>query len=124
MAVKPVCTALSDREIIGEGLARLDPVEGDAGDTILLKRQDKAVPVDRSILGQVVRHLDRNILTFLEAQNGRHGAPVIADTGFREFASVDRYPIDRDIIFVGHGRARKRKRETDAEQARPARCGA
>src|SRR3546814_10128389 len=50
MTVIPIGARLPDRKFIGEGLARRDAGETDAGHAVHVKRQDQPVPVDRTIL--------------------------------------------------------------------------
>ena len=69
VAVKPISTALGDRERVGKGLARRDAVIANARHPVLLERQDQPVPMHRGWLGEIVGHVDRDILAFLEAQN-------------------------------------------------------
>ena len=46
MAVIPIGSALYDWEAVGERLSRLNPVKANGRNTVLLIRQDQAMPVD------------------------------------------------------------------------------
>ncbi len=63
VAVIPERPRLLDRELVDEGLARLDAGETDARHAIHLEREQKAVPVDRGVLIQGVGHRQPDILT-------------------------------------------------------------
>ena len=63
VAVIPERPRLLDRELVDEGLARLDAGETDARHAIHLEREQKAVPVDRGVLIQGVGHRQSDILT-------------------------------------------------------------
>ena len=60
VAVIPVGAALQYREAVGEGLARLDPVEtgGDAGHAVHRAGKDDAVPVDGAVDRQHVGDIE------------------------------------------------------------------
>ena len=69
MAVIPVSAGLPDGKFVRKGRARLDPREADPGNAVHLERQQHAVPVDRTILGQRIGHCEADVLAFLEANN-------------------------------------------------------
>ena len=95
----PVRTGLTDREAVGEGFARRDPVEAEAGDAVLVEREEEAVPVDRADLVEVVRDVDHGILPLTQPQqrsrdrtadHGRVGMTVV---------NVESTAIDRKTDF-------------------------
>ena len=101
VAVIPVGAGLDDREGVGEGLARLDPVEADRRHAVLLIRQDQAMPVDRGVLVEIVGDVERHLFAFREPQHRPRRRAVEADPGAFEVAGVDFDPIDDDVIFPG-----------------------
>ena len=120
VAVEPVGAALDDREAVGECLTGGDAVIADAWHAVLFEGQDQPVPVDRGRLAEVVRHLDGDVLAFLKAQDRPGRGTIIADTGAGEGACVDCDRVDGERVFTGRGGARKRCRQTGAEQECPA----
>ncbi|MNJ36596.1 hypothetical protein D3C77_313900 [compost metagenome] len=71
MAVIPVGARLLQRELIDEGLARLDAGEADPRHPVHLERQQQAVPVDRRVLVQRVGHRQAHVLALAHPQQGR-----------------------------------------------------
>src|SRR5699024_3124827 len=69
VTVVPVGTVLAYREAVGEGLTGGDAGEADAGNAILVGRQDQAMPVDGRRLIEQVGHPEYGILALLEADH-------------------------------------------------------
>jgi len=74
--VKPVGARLLDGELVGKGFPWLDARETDPRNAVLIKRQDQAVPVNGGRLVEVVGHVDRDILTFLETHDRSGDFPL------------------------------------------------
>ncbi|MNS85645.1 hypothetical protein D3C72_1195180 [compost metagenome] len=90
MAVIPVGARLPDRELIDKGLARLDAWEADPRHPVHLERQQQAVPVDRGVLVQGVRHRQAHVLALAHPQQGR-GQQAVDGEG------VARSPADGEV---------------------------
>ena len=95
MAVIPVSARLPDGKFVRKGRARLDPREADAGNAVHLERQQHAVPVDRTILGQRIGHCEADVLAFLEANNRPGGCTVDPDRMARAASDTDHRMADR-----------------------------
>jgi hypothetical protein len=67
MAMKPVGSALDDRKVVGEGLARCDPFIADTRHAILLEGQNQTMPVNGGGFREIVRHVDGDVLSLFEA---------------------------------------------------------
>ena len=104
MAVEPVGAVLHDGKAVGESFTRRDTRITDPRYTVLLIRQDQAVPVDRRVLGQVVCHVDRDIFTFLEPQNRTRRCAVVADACLGEVPGVDLHTINCEIVLASERR--------------------
>ena len=100
MAVKPIGSRLNDRELICEGLARLDARIADAGHAVLLEWQDQTVPMDRRIFGEIVGHIDRDVLPLLEPKYRSRRGAVVTDSASRELTGIDSDRIDGDIVLA------------------------
>src|SRR3546814_13771819 len=75
MAVIPVGAALPNRELIDEGLTRADAGKAHAWHTVHREWHEKAVPMDRAVLVELVGDRQPDILPLLEAEQRRgHGA--------------------------------------------------
>src|SRR3546814_10785228 len=73
MTVIPVGPRLDDRKFVDEFRTRLDSGEADARHAVHLERQDQAVPMDRTVLVEVIYDGELRSLSFLEAyQRRRH----------------------------------------------------
>ncbi|MNS77115.1 hypothetical protein D3C72_1106890 [compost metagenome] len=90
MAVIPIGARLLQRELIDEGLARLDAGEADPRHAVHLERQQQAVPVDRGVLVQGVRHRQAHVLALAHPQQGR-GQQAVDGEG------VARSPADGEV---------------------------
>jgi hypothetical protein len=71
VAVVPVCTGLSDLEFVDEGLVSRNAGKGHARHAIHGKRNEDAMPVDRSLRGQCVGDPQRYLGTLFPTQDGR-----------------------------------------------------
>ena len=114
--VPPVGAALADREFVGEGLARLDAGEADAGHPVELERHEQAVPVDRAVFVQIVRHMQPRGLALAQAdQWPRHGA-VYGEGVARAAASGEMMVADgkRDVLARHFAEAVARVRQRRA----------
>ena len=106
MAVEPIGPGLLDREAIGKGLTGCDAVEADPRNAVLTEGHDKSMPVDRGAFAEVVGHVYRNLLTFLEAQDRRNLAAVVAHAHLLKIARVDAHRVDCDIVGSLRGHLR------------------
>src|SRR3546814_1307078 len=66
MAVIPVGAALPNRELIDEGLTRADAGKAHAWHTVHREWHEKAVPMDRAVLVELVGDRQPDILPLLE----------------------------------------------------------
>src|SRR3546814_10935220 len=75
MTVIPVGPRLDDRKFVDEFRTRLDSGEADARHAVHLERQDQDVPMDRTVLVEVIYDGELRSLSSLEAyQRRRHCA--------------------------------------------------
>src|SRR3546814_5342793 len=79
MAVIPVGAALPNRELIDEGLTRADAGKAHAWHTVHREWHEKAVPMDRAVLVELVGDRQPDILPLLEAEPRRGHGAVDAD---------------------------------------------
>ena len=68
VAVVPVRAVLPQGEAVRKRLARADTGEVHAGDAVHRIRYNHAMPVDRGVLAQGVRHPDDRLLPFAEPE--------------------------------------------------------
>src|SRR3546814_11171826 len=94
--------SLPDREAVGEGLARFDSGEADVRDTVLVGRDDQAVPVDRRGFGEIVGDVDHHVLALLEPQRRPRRLAVVGDGALRRAGMVDGDLVDADEIGRAH----------------------
>ena len=99
VAVIPVGAALRDIELIVVGFTRLDAVKtvADARHAIHLARQDDAMPVDGTVLGEVVGDVQGHSIAFLPAQQRRWHHAVDRRGNTLLAGEVDHRGIDRKL---------------------------
>ncbi len=83
--------AVPDRELVDEGLARLDRRLGDERHAVHRVRDDQAVPVDRRALRQLVGDDDADLVAFGDADL-RAGNDAVVGPGLDELAGLD-FPL-------------------------------
>ena len=110
MAVPPIGAGLADRrQIIGEGFAGLDAGKADAGHAVILKRHQDSVPMDRTVLVQMVGHVDLDRLPFGQAhQRAGHAAihgNAVAGTALHHAVSLADTKIDDRPAYLVEARA-------------------
>src|SRR3546814_9186127 len=76
MTVIPVGPRLDDRKFVDEFRTRLDSGEADARHAVHLERQDQAVPMDRTVLVEVIYDGELRSLSVLEAYQRRRQCAV------------------------------------------------
>ena len=110
MAVIPIGAVLLDRKLVEEARSSLDTGEGNARHTVILRRNEQAMPVDRAVLIQVVDDIQAHSLALAQADQGRGHRAVDADR--LGCATVDHHRLTRDPernVGAGHRRQRRRK---------------
>ena len=122
MGVVPIGAVLADRECVGEGLAGLDAGKGvETRGTILGRRHQQAVPVDRGGFRQPVGHPHRFGFALGEVQHRAGHTAVDGDDigqppGFdRQFQSLDDKIMRRRL---------RRKRREQGQERKEAHHGA
>ena len=90
MAVIPVRAGLLDREAIGECLARRDAVKTETRHAVHRRRQQDAVPVDRTRRRQRVAHAQRDGVALAPAQQRRRQLSVDDGGGAMSAAEIHR----------------------------------
>src|SRR5581483_6037283 len=90
MAVVPVRARLPHFEAIHVGLAWAYAVEAETWDSIHVRRQENAVPVNRRVLVQRVRHTHRDRVALSPAKSWRRNRAVHGDCDSRTAGEVHR----------------------------------
>ena len=101
MAVVPVSAALQHREAVGEGLARLDAREFQAGHSVHVVGQDDAVPVHARHLGQFVADVDGDDVALAPAQHRPGHAAVDGVGPGRDAGLVNRSAGQGEVVRGG-----------------------
>ncbi|MNE08273.1 hypothetical protein D3C80_1009190 [compost metagenome] len=96
MAVVPVGAVLMEFELVLIHAIWCDAMEAQAWDTVHVRRQDDAVPVDRGVLFQAVAHTKRNDIAFTPPKRWAryrtidcHGCPFCTCDIHRQFTDVE-----------------------------------
>ena len=91
MRVVHVGAMLTQRELVGVGLSRLDVRLAQAADAVHPARQQNAVPVNGGVLGEFVRHQDPDSVA-LDRFDGRARCAAVVAPGFHGRAG-------RELVF-------------------------
>ena len=95
----PVRTGLTHRESIGEGFARWNTVEAEPWHAILVEREQKSVPVDRTHLVEVVRDVNHGILPLTKPQQRSRDRTTDHRRVGMTVVNVESTAIDRKTDF-------------------------
>ena len=94
-AVRCWDSVLPDIELIGKRFTRSDAIETDTRHAVHMRRQNHSMPVDRGVMGQVVRYAQCHTITLPPAKDrARHGA---VDSGRRPFSTGEIYRLVANI---------------------------
>ena len=102
MAVVPVRARLPHLEAIHVGLARTNAVEAETWHAVHVRGQENAVPVNRRVLVERVRHAQRDRVAFLPPQRRRWHRAVHGERHSRVPREVHRRFADAQVE-VGSG---------------------